>query len=95
MVEKQVIAYQVIDLSDDEENVEPSVGKLLPDDLLGSLSWHYLDPQGEIQGPFSLASLKRWSDADYFPPNFKVWRMGRSQDEAVLLKDVLHQVFPD
>ncbi|XP_035542282.1 uncharacterized protein At5g08430 isoform X3 [Juglans regia] len=81
---------QVIDLSDDEEKEEPSVGKRIPDDQLGSLLWHYLDPQGEIQGPFSLTSLKRWSDAYYFPPDFKVWKTGQNQDEAVLLKNILH-----
>ncbi|KAE8038444.1 hypothetical protein FH972_010955 [Carpinus fangiana] len=90
MVEKQVMRPQVIDLSDDEEN-ELSVGKQILEDKLGSSMWHYLDPQGDIQGPFSLTSLKRWSEADYFPLDFKVWKMGQSQDEAVLLKDILHQ----
>ncbi|KAE8124978.1 hypothetical protein FH972_019817 [Carpinus fangiana] len=91
MVEKQVMRPQVIDLSDDEENEPPSVGKQILEDKLGSSMWHYLDPQGDIQGPFSLTSLKRWSEADYFPRDFKVWKMGQSQDEAVLLKDILHQ----
>ncbi|KAG2700503.1 hypothetical protein I3760_06G000500 [Carya illinoinensis] len=86
----EVMTSQVIDLSDDEEKEEPSVGQRIPDDRLGSLLWHYLDPQGEIQGPFSLTSLKRWSDAYYFPPDFKVWKTGQNQDEAVLLKNILH-----
>lgn len=91
MVEKQVMRPQVIDLSDDEENEPPSVGKQILEDKLGSSMWHYLDPQGDIQGPFSLTCLNRWSEADYFPLDFKVWKMGQSQDEAVLLKDILHQ----
>ena len=94
MVAKQVMTSQVIDLSDDEEVEELIVAKKYPDDMLGSLLWHYLDPQGDIQGPFSLASLKRWYDADYFPPEFQVWRADRIQDGAVLLKDILDQNFP-
>lgn len=94
MVAKQVMTSQVIDLSDDEENEELSVGKQIPDDMPGSLLWHYLDPQGFMQGPFSLTSLKRWSDADYFPPDFKVWRMDQRPEEAVSLKDILDQIFP-
>ncbi|XP_042985112.1 uncharacterized protein At5g08430 isoform X8 [Carya illinoinensis] len=86
----EVMTSQVIDLSDDEEKEEPCVGQRIPDDRLGSLLWHYLDPQGEIQGPFSLTSLKRWSDAYYFPSDFKVWKTGQNQDEAVLLKNILH-----
>jgi len=94
MVAKQAMTSQVIDLSDDEEVEELSVAKKFPDDMLGSLLWHYLDPQGDIQGPFSLTSLKRWYDADYFPPDFQVWRSDRIQDGAVLLKDILDQNFP-
>lgn len=85
----EVMTPQVIDLSDDEEKEEPSAGKRIPDDPLGSLLWHYLDPQGEIQGPFSLTSLKQWSDFHYFRPDFKVWKTGQNQDEAVLLKNIL------
>ena len=75
----------VIELSDDEE--EPGA------ELSESL-WHYRDPQGDMQGPFQLTSLKRWSDARYFPPDFKVWMEGQSQNEAVLLLDILNKVFP-
>lgn len=92
MVEKQVMNPQVIDVSDDEDNEPLSVGNQIPEDKLGSSIWHYLDPQGDIQGPFSLTCLKRWSEADYFPLDFKVWKMGQSQDEAVLLKDILQQL---
>ncbi|XAR69643.1 hypothetical protein NMG60_11001322 [Bertholletia excelsa] len=76
----------VIELSDDEE-----------DDDLGHHArrseWHYVDPRGNIQGPFSMESLKRWSDTNYFPPDFKVWKTGQSQDEAVLLSDMILRIF--
>lgn len=93
--EKEVKPPQVIELSDDESEVEDvkiekhtAVGN--PDECL----WHYLDPQGKVQGPFSMTSLKRWSDANYFDGEFKVWKIGESPDKAVLLIDALHQNFP-
>ncbi|GAV77046.1 SWIB domain-containing protein/GYF domain-containing protein/Plus-3 domain-containing protein, partial [Cephalotus follicularis] len=86
---EDMLERQVIYLSDDE-GIEDSVvvDPLLHEDLV-SLRWHYADPQGLTQGPFSLTSLRRWWDDTYFPTDFKVWRMGQTQDEAVLLIDVL------
>ncbi|KAJ6368429.1 hypothetical protein OIU78_000929 [Salix suchowensis] len=92
------IAMQVIDLSDDSEEDEGPSNRdsvQIIDCDPGSFLWHYLDPQGDIQGPFSLTLLKRWNDADYFLPGFKVWKTGQSRNEAVLLSDVLGQLFPD
>ncbi|KDP45960.1 hypothetical protein JCGZ_11863 [Jatropha curcas] len=85
------INVQVIDLSDDDdddENEDSNVSEALHYDL-ASYVWYYTDPQGEVQGPFSINSLKRWNDADYFPPGFKIWMMGQSPREAVLLSDIL------
>ncbi|KAL5173894.1 Uncharacterized protein HKD37_16G046336 [Glycine soja] len=76
---------QVIELSDDddEENEKPSTAKLVPSVQSDTLMWHYRDPMGNVQGPFSLISLKRWSDAGYFPRHFKVWKSGRQvSDDA-------------
>lgn len=63
----------------------------LPEQLV----WHYFDPQGRVQGPFSLSSLKRWSDLNYFPADFRVWLIGRSPQDAVPLSLLLQQVFPN
>uniref|UniRef100_A0A5B7AYA3 Uncharacterized protein n=1 Tax=Davidia involucrata TaxID=16924 RepID=A0A5B7AYA3_DAVIN len=100
MVDKQVTATQVIDLSDDDEDDDKEAEALgcqnqVVGDHLGSSMWHYMDPQGDIQGPFSMILLKRWSDADYFHPDFMVWKAGQSQDKAVLLRDLLRRVFPN
>ncbi|XP_061364291.1 uncharacterized protein At5g08430-like isoform X2 [Gastrolobium bilobum] len=88
---------EVIELSDDEDdddkNEEPSTTKQVPDEQLKSLKWHYRDPQGHVQGPFSLISLKRWSDASYFSPDFMVWKSGQSQNESVLLVNILSRFF--
>ncbi|XP_050232627.1 uncharacterized protein At5g08430 isoform X2 [Mercurialis annua] len=89
-----VINMQVIDLSDDDENEDSSGDVQILDYDVGSFMWYYADPQGDVQGPFSAASLKRWSDADYFPPSFKVWRTGQSEKDAVLLRDILHHCYP-
>ncbi|KAE8716589.1 SWIB/MDM2 domain,Plus-3,GYF, putative isoform 2 [Hibiscus syriacus] len=85
---------RVIDLSDDDDDEEHvDSNKVEPEDDVGSLMWHYEDPQGDIQGPFSLISLKTWMDADYFPNDFKVWKTGQSRNNAVLLVDIVRQMF--
>lgn len=97
MVNKQIVATQVIEVLDDdseEDGDHPSCGDpSLNDHHPGSMVWHYKDPRGIVQGPFSVESLKCWRDANYFPPDFKVWKIGQRQDEAVLLTDVLLQMF--
>ncbi|KAL2478507.1 putative protein-like [Forsythia ovata] len=88
---------EVIDLSDDELPAQNSKDKdqQIADGIADDAKiWHYVDPQGNIQGPFSLYELKRWSDANYFYPGFTVWRSGQSQHDAIPLLDVLHQIFP-
>lgn len=85
---------QVIDLSDGDENDDPKGDNQTHETDLRCLAWHYTDPQGDIQGPFSITSLKRWWDDDYFPSDFKVWKSGQGQENAVLLSDVLRELFP-
>jgi hypothetical protein len=92
---------QVIELSDDDEEeiekpctIKPSIIKPVPAEELQSSMWHYRDPQGQVQGPFPIISLKCWSDLRYFSPDFKVWKAGQSQDQSVLLVDILPKFFP-
>ncbi|KAL5081159.1 hypothetical protein RYX36_009580 [Vicia faba] len=68
--------------------------KQVPAEELQSLIWHYRDPYGRVQGPFSIVALKGWRDAHYFAPDFKVWRVGQSQDQSVLLRNILPIFFP-
>ncbi|XVF60954.1 hypothetical protein PTKIN_Ptkin08bG0089200 [Pterospermum kingtungense] len=89
---EKILDTQVIDLSDDEEDEDLTEIKVCDD--VSSLIWHYVDPQGDIQGPFSLKSLKAWMDAEYFPNDFKVWKTGQSKDRAVLLIDIIRAMFP-
>ncbi|KOM26726.1 hypothetical protein LR48_Vigan307s001100 [Vigna angularis] len=94
----QMQPSQVIELSDDdddeEENEKASITKLVPAvQSEDTLMWHYRDPTGNVQGPFSLNSLKRWSDAGYFNGDFRVWKSGDRQNESVLLVKILAQFF--
>lgn len=83
----------VIELSDDEEEThEPEKEKEQEQENEFELSfrkWFYLDPQGNIQGPFSRKELKLWSEAGYFLPDFKVWKDGQTPEWAILLIDML------
>lgn len=88
---------EVINLSDDEAEaeVEEEVQKqnAAPPPHPEDRVWFYLDPQGQVQGPFPMTILKRWRDANYFHPAFRVWKIGQRPDEAVLLLDILRQIF--
>ncbi|TVU36274.1 hypothetical protein EJB05_18202, partial [Eragrostis curvula] len=49
--------------------------------------WHYLDPQGETQGPFKLIQLWEWRKGGFFDEGFKVWRSGQTKEHAIFLRD--------
>lgn len=88
--------HQVIELSDDDDDddvAEVPIPPPPPDNQTAAM-WHYVDPRGQTQGPFSLIALRRWSEALYFPPDFTVWRSDQTQNEAELLSDVLARNFP-
>ncbi|KAF3784804.1 Zinc finger CCCH domain-containing protein 19 [Nymphaea thermarum] len=51
--------------------------------------WHYSDPSGKIQGPFSMVQLRKWSTTGYFPSDLRIWRTSEKQEDAVLLNDAL------
>ncbi|KAL3622649.1 hypothetical protein CASFOL_026308 [Castilleja foliolosa] len=50
----------VIELSDDDDDEDHNKCN-------NAAIWHYMDPQGKTQGPFSLYDLKKWSNNGYFP----------------------------
>lgn len=51
--------------------------------------WHYQDPSGNNQGPFSMLQLRKWSTSGYFPPDLRIWRINEKQD-GVLLTDAMN-----
>ncbi|KAK4772280.1 hypothetical protein SAY86_014055 [Trapa natans] len=96
---------QVIDISSDDEDdtVRPpdpqggnnnSSSKNSSELNIRSMVWYYRDPSGCRQGPFSLEMLKQWSNAHYFPPDFKVWMAGQDPNQARLLTSVLRCMLP-
>ncbi|KAI7733781.1 hypothetical protein M8C21_023331 [Ambrosia artemisiifolia] len=84
----------VIELSDDEEEIHEQTDaakthKQEDENEVSSSKWFYLDPQKQIQGPFSRYDLNRWSKYGYFKADFKVWKDGETPDRAILLTDML------
>ncbi|KAL2628721.1 hypothetical protein R1flu_013407, partial [Riccia fluitans] len=51
--------------------------------------WHYMDPTGTVQGPFSMEQLRKWNTTGYFPADLRVWRTNQPRDESILLTDAL------
>lgn len=86
----------VIDLLSDDESEpdKPESNKKVSGECPYSSIWHYLDPQGITQGPFSLMKLKEWRDSNYFGPGFTIWKSGQSPKDAVLLAGVLGRILP-
>ena len=70
--------------------VEPTAAKLSETDKM----WHYQDPSGRVQGPFSLVQLRKWSNSGFFPKDLRIWRTTEKQDDSALLTDVLFAAFP-
>ncbi|EPS73116.1 hypothetical protein M569_01640, partial [Genlisea aurea] len=54
--------------------------------------WHYRDPNGKIQGPFSMMQLRRWSITGLFPPDMRIWT-NHEQYDSLLLSDALNGQF--
>lgn len=61
---------------------------MVPTDLFLS-GWHYLDPRGDEQGPFSMVELRQWKRSGYFSQDFRVWRAGQTREQAILLTDAM------
>ncbi|KAJ6906912.1 hypothetical protein NC651_017550 [Populus alba x Populus x berolinensis] len=51
--------------------------------------WHYQDPTGKTQGPFTMSQLRKWSTSGLFPQDLRVWKINEKPDESILLTDVL------
>ncbi|XP_062020469.1 zinc finger CCCH domain-containing protein 19 isoform X2 [Rosa rugosa] len=51
--------------------------------------WHYQDPSGKVQGPFSMIQLRKWNNTGYFPPNLRVWKNTDKQEDSILVTDAL------
>ncbi|XP_023755230.1 zinc finger CCCH domain-containing protein 19 [Lactuca sativa] len=72
-------------------NIETSVSN--PKVNESDKMWHYKDPSGKIQGPFSLVKLRNWSKNGYFPDHLKIWKKNLKEDDGILLRDALEGNF--
>ncbi|GJT11419.1 zinc finger CCCH domain-containing protein 19 [Tanacetum coccineum] len=63
------------------------VGPLITDELDSKKCWSYRDPDGNVQGSFSLAQLRKWKD--YFPSDLKIWSYYGNVKETILLHSAL------
>ncbi|XP_058109514.1 zinc finger CCCH domain-containing protein 19 [Magnolia sinica] len=52
--------------------------------------WHYQDPSGKTQGPFSMMQFRKWNKNGYFPSDLRIWKTSEGQEDSVLLTDELH-----
>ncbi|XP_031271642.1 zinc finger CCCH domain-containing protein 19-like [Pistacia vera] len=55
--------------------------------------WHYKDPSGKVQGPFSMVQLRKWNNTGYFPTNLGIWRSNEKPEDSILLTDALSGKF--
>jgi hypothetical protein len=65
----------------------PSVASLAA--LEKEKAWHYQDPTGTVQGPFTMEQLRKWNTTGLFPVTLTIWRTGGSQENSMLLTDAL------
>ncbi|OJT13217.1 GYF domain-containing protein mpd2 [Trametes pubescens] len=74
---------------------------------LSSIEWSYLDPQGNVQGPFPAGTMQRWHESKYFTNDLLMKRThldtewtpfgvlcGRAGDQPVFLTPLVHAPTP-
>ncbi|OQU87999.1 hypothetical protein SORBI_3003G379900 [Sorghum bicolor] len=50
--------------------------------------WHYIDPEGKTQGPFTMMHMLHWKRLGFFTDEgFRVWKTGQTSEQAILLRD--------
>ncbi|KAK8446975.1 hypothetical protein SEVIR_9G573700v4 [Setaria viridis] len=64
-----------------------SSGVTMSSDTEPEKVWHYKDPAGIVQGPFTLLQLSKWTS--YFPRDLRVWLTFESEERSLLLTEVL------
>ncbi|KFK40064.1 hypothetical protein AALP_AA3G325500 [Arabis alpina] len=69
------------------------VPQLVPKSNDSDKIWHYKDPSGKVQGPFSMAQLRKWNNTGYFPAKLEIWKATESSLDSILLTDALAGIF--
>ena len=81
--ENNTIANRAVD----EAGSLSSSGVTMSGDTEPEKVWHYKDPAGNVQGPFTLLQLSKW--ISYFPRDLRVWLTFESEERSLLLTEVL------
>ncbi|KAJ9687696.1 hypothetical protein PVL29_016256 [Vitis rotundifolia] len=55
---------------------------------------HCLGPLGERDRLFLLSLLRHWSEINAGASKYKVWKVGQSEEYAILLNDAISQILP-
>ncbi|KAK1440567.1 hypothetical protein QVD17_06396 [Tagetes erecta] len=83
------------DVSSSSPNIatdpRPSFLSVMKNRSIDDNMWHYRDPSGNVQGPFSMVQLQKWSPSGYFPADMRIWS-GREAD-SLLLNNALQECF--
>ena len=93
-----VSTADVIELSDNDDEEDANIADISAGRKVVENPeipvWHCLGPYGERRGPYSMSVLKHWSETASYTLEFKVWKTGQSEKEAILLTDALRRIFP-
>ncbi|KAJ0731210.1 putative chromatin regulator PHD family [Helianthus annuus] len=78
-------------LSNIASDPAPSIPSLMNNRSVDDDMWHYRDPSGNVQGPFSLLQLQKWNTSGYFPADMRIW--ADLEADSLLLNNVLQEHF--
>ncbi|KAF8672168.1 hypothetical protein HU200_049735 [Digitaria exilis] len=74
-------------MTSNNTTVEPIMPVVASDDTEPEKVWHYKDPKGAVQGPFTLLQLSKW--VNFFPRDMRIWLTFESEKNSLLLSEVL------
>ncbi|KAK4360520.1 hypothetical protein RND71_019472 [Anisodus tanguticus] len=90
----QGTAFQAVDRSSSETSITSfsTVNSTSTNNSETDKLWHYRDPSGKIQGPFSVTQLRKWNTSGLFPLDMRIWTTDE-RDDSVLLTNALNGLF--
>ncbi|KAG0496035.1 hypothetical protein HPP92_000726 [Vanilla planifolia] len=75
-------AVYVVDIDEDSDEDTANGNLVLKNQ---EKIWNYMDPSGNVRGPFCLGTLKYWKDEGFFDEDFRIWKVWQSQKNAIPL----------
>ncbi|XP_057500312.1 zinc finger CCCH domain-containing protein 19-like isoform X2 [Actinidia eriantha] len=87
--DKEANSMEKVNSETSQASLAPGVSEIATKINETEKIWHYQDPSGKVQGPFSLVQLRKWNNNGYFPADLKIWRSTEKQEDSLLLTDAL------